>query len=99
MLKSTPASTVTSPSFCGTAAFDPDVRKNTELENQMMDIKFKVFKLWQPPDRFVEKHYLNIKNIVQKLSVGKRSVKIVNDLLKAIFCTSDAQNESENPER
>ena len=46
MLKGTPASTVTSPSFCGTAAFDPDVRKNTELENSMMDIKFKVFKLW-----------------------------------------------------
>ena len=62
MQKITPTSTVASAATSG-AIMAPEVRKKTELENKKMEIAFKVYKLNDPPLNFVEKHYLNIKNI------------------------------------
>lgn len=62
-------------------------RKMTELANKKMEIAFKVFKLDTEPEKFSEKHYLNVKNLCLKLSSGGRSVKMINDLLRVIFST------------
>lgn len=100
MLKSTPAKSAASV-VSGTTSAQMLIlqRKKTEMENKKAEIYFKVFKLNEPPQSFTEKHYLNIKNMCQKLSNGNRSVKMVNDLLKVIFCTSDAKAEEGNPDR
>lgn len=64
-----------------------------------MALTFKVYKLDQEADRFVEKRYLQLKKICQKLSYGGRSVHIVNELLRIIFNTKDAEGEIDNPRR
>ena len=73
--------------------------KLTELENKKMEATFKVYKLNSDAEEFKEKRYVQIKTICQRLSSGKRTVKIINDLLAVIFATRDAANESANPKR
>lgn len=60
--------------------------EKTELENKKFDVALKVFKLIDPPESFEESRYQRIKNLVWRLAPGPRSVKMVNDLLKVIFC-------------
>ena len=102
MQKGTPASIVntTASASRGDNNYLPlEVKKRTELENKKMELNFRVFKVDQPPEVFQEKHYLNLKNICQRLGNGNRSVKMINDLLRIIFSTKDATNEAENHER
>lgn len=56
------------------SAAGSDFRKKTDFENKKMDIAFNIYKLDQEAEIFVEKRYLTIKNICQKLSSGNRSV-------------------------
>ena len=99
MQKSTPASNVNTAVSNKETHLSLEDRKKTELMNKQMELTFKVYKLNTPLQTFQEKHYLNLKNICQKLGNGNRSVKMVNDLLKVIFSTEDAANEAQNHER
>ena len=66
----------------------------TDLENKKMEVTFRVYKLNSEAEQYTEKRYVQLKTICQRLSSGNRSVKIVNDLLRVIFQTKDAINET-----
>ena len=80
------------------ALFGKIIIQTNELTNHILVTTMNKMGICEKPETYVPKRYYWLKRVCQRLSRDKRSVEIVNGLLKLILCVSDAFSVRSNPD-